>query len=232
MARHISRILDQLLPGSHVIGDAAAALHDWSADAPEAYCPRCGLTVGKGEATAGGCGTCRDMKLPWDHLTRLCAYVPPMRDWIHEMKFGRYWPWSRWLGDQLAASLPPMDDPIVVPIPLHWTRRMKRGFDQSVLIGRQISLRRHWPMARLVRRSMRTRPQSSLATQSDRMSNVRNAFEIVSVNLSGRSVVLVDDVKTSGATAGRCARLLRERGAGSIHLAVLAVGGAVDRAGR
>lgn len=213
---------DVLFPSPHPVGDRAAALAQWHIDAPAAYCPRCGASVGPGEVTGSGCNRCRDERRAWHALTRLGAYKSPVREWVLAMKFGRRWEWCRWFGDWLAQALPPMHRAVVVPVPLHWRRRCWRGFDQSVLIGQRLAQRRRWPMGRIIRRVRPTRAQSRIHSQAHRHANVRGAFAIEPVNLAGWTVVLVDDITTTGATAGRCARLVCRQGADRVHLAVIA----------
>lgn len=140
------------------------------------------------------------------------------------MKFHRQWRWAPWLGGQLARAIGPMEAErvIVCPVPMHWLRRWRRGYDQATLLAREVGRRRNWPVASLLRRKRLTLPQVSLPP-SKRAANVRGSFAIVPVDLTGCHVVLVDDVKTTGATLGACARLLRKAGAEAVHAAVVAV---------
>jgi ComF family protein len=218
----LSDVLETLLPSPEPIGDRAALLAEWRVDPPAAYCHRCGATAGPDSATDTGCAHCRDKPVAWHGATRLGAYHEPLRSWLLAMKFGRRWMWCRWFADRLADALPPIDRAVVVPVPLHWRRRWHRGFDQSVLIAGQLARRRGWPMARLLRRVRPTRAQSRLTAQAERQANVRGAFAVRPVDLAGWTIVLVDDIRTSGATAGRCARLLRRQHAARVHLAVVA----------
>jgi len=220
--RALSGVIDLLLPSPDVIGARAAALAQWQRDDASTYCHRCGASIGPGGATDTGCAHCRDERIAWHSVTRLSSYKSPMREWILAMKFGRRWGWCAWFGEQLADALPTMNNVIVVPVPLHWRRRMVRGFDQSVLIARAMAKRRGWPCAKLITRVRPTQAQSRIQARARRHANVRGAFAIEHVDLAGWTVVLVDDIRTSGATAGRCARLLRRHGARRIQLAVAA----------
>ncbi len=220
----LAEALGVLLPAAQRFGRDAAAERDWRPDAPEAYCGRCGVTVGPGAATASGCPLCRDGRLPWDRIVRLGPYRDPLDGWVRQMKFQRGWPWGRWFGTQLALACDvPEAAPLVTPTPLHWRRRWRRGYDQARLIAEALAERRGWHLAPLLRRVRPTRPQSKMTSHAAHAANVRNAFAIDAVDLSGRAVVLVDDVKTSGQTAGACAKLVRRAGAAQIILAVVAV---------
>jgi ComF family protein len=110
---------------------------------------------------------------------------------------------------------------LIVPMPLHWTRRWQRGFNQAHLLAREISRRWNAPIRGIVRRRRATQPQAGL-TNAKRRSNVEGAFKIKpGVRLDGMRVLLVDDVLTTGATASACARVLKR--AGARQVTVLAV---------
>jgi ComF family protein len=207
--------------------DVAVALDalGWEPDEPDDYCPLCGVSAGPGSVTANGCSFCRGKRQPWDRVTRLSAYAEPMDGWVKAMKFGGQWPWSRWMGGQLAARVGEPIDParvLVTPVPMHWARRWRRGFNQAHLIALSLAKYRGWRCAQLLRRTRHTHPQTAVV-HSDRQANVRDSVAAHPVDLDGWQVILVDDVKTTGATAGLCCRLLRKHGARSIQLAVGAV---------
>ncbi|MCC5831241.1 MAG: ComF family protein [Phycisphaeraceae bacterium] len=150
-----------------------------------------------------------------------------MSDWIRRLKFAHAWTFGPWLGRKLAERIPDLESDlqsIVVPVPLHWTRRIMRGYNQSELIARQFARHRQWPMVPVLKRIRRTRPQS-LLTPAQRRGNVRNCFELAPVDLTGWRIWLVDDVKTTGSTLRECCRLLRRAGAAEIMLVIPAIAG-------
>lgn len=108
----------------------------------------------------------------------------------------------------------------LVPVPLHSARRRRRGFDQAHWLACQVAGRlggRHEVLQALIRK-VSTLPQGDPRVLS-RERNVAAAFEVrPSIRVQGMSIVLVDDVFTSGATARTCARLLREAGAAEVAL--------------
>jgi len=122
-----------------------------------------------------------------------------------------------------VVTSPPDSKPVVVcPVPMHWARRIGRGYNQAHLIGSALARDRRWPIARLLKRTRYTPPQTAVGP-SRRVANVRQSFAIKRVDLTGWHVWLVDDVKTSGATLNACARLLRRAGAQQVNAAVVAV---------
>lgn len=148
-----------------------------------------------------------------------------MDGWIKAMKFGKQWSWSPWLGRQLAAQTPEAStsaEAYVVAVPMWWSRRWGRGFNQSHLMAHAFAKAKGYPCVPLLKRTHSTPPQTSVVA-SARDTNVRQSFRIEPVTLEGATVFLIDDVKTTGATASACARLLRQAGAEHIHLVVAAV---------
>jgi ComF family protein len=120
----------------------------------------------------------------------------------------------------------------VVPVPLHWMRRRQRGFNQAALLAARLGL----PVCHALRRTRRTRPQVELPA-GERRTNVDRAFALawryrwrmVRPNrgfrtrpLEGLTVVLVDDVSTTGATLGACARVLVAAGVREVRVLTVA----------
>jgi ComF family protein len=224
----ISKFIDELLPNMEPVGDAACEEEAWEADEPGTYCRRCGASAAAEAQTLSGCPHCRGKKaLGWDGVWRLGAYKQPLSRWIIGMKFRRAWGWAEWFGKRLAGQVVSKGNgggnEVVVPVPLHWSRRMGRGYDQAGLVAEAFAKARGLPVARLLRRTRKTGPQSDLHNHAARLRNVRRAFAIERVDLRGVTVWLIDDVKTSGATAKACAKLLRAAGAERVNLAVIAV---------
>lgn len=197
-------------------------------DTPERYCPRCGATAGPGEVTDRGCSSCLNQRLPWQRVVRLSAYEPPVSDWIVAMKFARQWTWAAWFGQELAEVIREHEDGqpqtrrVVCPVPMHITRRTRRGYNQAELIADAMAKALGAPRVNLLRRVRRTPPQTDVRV-SDRAANVRGAFAPRPIDPTGWDVWLVDDVKTTGATLRACAKLLKRAGADRVHVAVAAV---------
>jgi ComF family protein len=128
-----------------------------------------------------------------------------------------------WLGHVMSASLRPysgrLDDPVIVPVPLHWTRLLRRGYDQAGLLAGVISRDSGIPLYRkaLVRKK-RTRAQSSLE-RGERKGNMAGAFRVRSAApLRGRDIILIDDLVTTGETASACCRALDKADPSSITI--------------
>jgi ComF family protein len=113
---------------------------------------------------------------------------------------------------------------MIVPVPLHWTRRLSRGFNQAEVLARGLAVAGGRQVAR--RGLVRIRPtqhQTRLSV-TERQRNVRGAFGMGRWGpaLHGKRILLVDDVLTSGATIGECTRALKKAGARDVYVAVVA----------
>jgi ComF family protein len=223
LGRSLTGTLDSFMPGMREL-DASGG-EDWSPDDLDAYCPRCGASAATGDVTPAGCAECRNHRLPWERVIRLGPYQPPLADWLRAFKFHQHWAWGPWLGGQLASVMEQPLDPAriaVCPVPMHWLRRCQRGYNQAHLIARQLARATGWPEAPVLKRIRHTLPQTAVSP-GRRAANVRDTFACDRVDLTGWQIVLIDDIKTTGATLGTCARLLRQQGARCVDVAVAAV---------
>ena len=150
-------------------------------------------------------------------------YEDELRDLIHLFKYGRIQTLAKPLGRLLASALPREQGfDAIVPMPLHWRKRWRRGFNQSALLSREIGRRTHVPVTNALRRVKDTAAQAGL-TNAKRRLNVSGAFRARNTTaLRGKRVLLIDDVMTTGATAASCARALKMAGAAEVTLLTLA----------
>jgi ComF family protein len=197
---------------------------------PHPTCPRCSSTVGPHTALADGCPACRNQSFAFDQAFRLRPYDGLLKEVILRMKqpageglaevIGALW------AEASAARLQPLGIEVVVPVPLHWLRRWRRGFNQSEILARHLAARLAIPCRpRYLRRVRRTADQKNQGTFAARQQNVKDAFTArPGIDLQGKTVLLVDDVLTYGATASEAARALRAAKPARIVVAVLAHG--------
>jgi ComF family protein len=112
-----------------------------------------------------------------------------------------------------------------VPVPLHWSRRLVRGYNQSLVLAKKL---KH-PTAKInteLVRIRRTKSQPIMVSAAARVRNVAGAFAVrYRHKLAGRRICLVDDIKTTGATLNECAKTLKQAGASKVFALVLAVAG-------
>ncbi|UCD49496.1 MAG: ComF family protein [Phycisphaerales bacterium] len=192
------------------------------------YCPRCGRDASRYGLVAGTCPACQGLEIHFDAIARAGVYRDALQQMILSFKHDRT-ELAHVLGMLLDAALQGSsfydDVDLLVPVPLHWTRRLGRGYNQSHLLARRLT----HPSARNIPdlvRIRRTPPQPTAATAAARARNVKGAFAVrPDHRFAGQRVCLVDDIKTSGATLNECAKTLREAGAGQVYALVLAVAG-------
>lgn len=193
---------------------------------PALSCRSCGVPLLGGGAH---CAPCRDRAADPQGLKLLRApflYNNTMKSIVHAMKYlGRKSVAAgagRWMADYLKSSmeLPPPE--ILVPVPLHRRRHWDRGYNQAFLLARTIADQASVQALEALERTRPTRPQFDLHVQ-ERLANVQGAFVLRNgFTVRGRSVLLVDDVATTGATLKECAGVLRREGAADVNALVLA----------
>jgi ComF family protein len=111
----------------------------------------------------------------------------------------------------------------VTPVPLHWWRRWTRGYNQSEAVARELAVGLGAEFVPDLLRRVRWTPQQVQPTREARRENVRGAFRVhKGARIAGKTVLLVDDVMTTGSTLGEAARTLVAGGAGRVVVAVLA----------
>ena len=171
----------------------------------------------------GVCRACRAGLRGFDRAVTFGFYEGTLRSLIHLFKYAGMRPLARPLSRLMQRALP-VDQAFdaVVPVPLHWRKKLRRGFNQAELLAREISRQRGVPVAGALRRKRPGGVQASLSL-SERRRNVAGVFEArPRVPVSGKRILLIDDVMTTGATASACAVALKRAGAKSVALLTLA----------
>ena len=223
------------LCGAGTDGGLACHEHQLSFASGAARCGKCAALLPGKIPDGQRCSACRLEPPSWSRLIALCDYAadPAARAWILALKHGGRRDLARPLGSLLAQRVREVQerevlalDPraIVVSVPLHPARHFVRGYDQAGLLARAMALELGLLCVRGLRRTRATSPQGAPGSSS-RLANVRGAFALrrgLKQRLAGRTVLLVDDVVTSGATANECARCLHVGGAGEVIAVCLA----------
>ena len=171
------------------------------------------------------CGRCQRQPWPFSFVLAPLLYAFPVNGLLKAFKYRRHGfhapPLAAILHDSVAEKAGAID--AVVPVPLHWSRHRERGFNQAAELARPLARRLGLPLWQAPRRVRRTPPQSGLAERA-RLRNLANAFALHG-RAPYRSVLIVDDVITTGATVRQLGETLRRSGVE--ELAVVAVARAV-----
>lgn len=178
----------------------------------------CGLPLEATEATT--CGACLARPPRIARTRSAVVYDELSRSLAIKLKYGRKVAIARTMARYMAPLVDPCDEnAVLIAVPLHRTRLWNRGFNQSALVAREISrLRgiRSDPFA--LKRLRRTPPLKGL-TPLQRRKTVSGAFRVRDkAAVAGKTVILIDDVLTTGSTAEACARTLKRAGAARVEL--------------
>lgn len=150
----------------------------------------------------------------------------PLAQLIQKLKY-HYWTGLAGVLDDvlkpLAKDLKISKSAVIIPVPLHSRRHRERGFNQSLIIGKVLSKATGLPQANLLQRTRHTTPQASLSA-TERTTNIIGAFGRGKITNWPKTVILVDDVITTGSTIAECASVLRKYGVTKITAVALAKG--------
>jgi ComF family protein len=208
-------------------------------------CTRCGEYLGIAEFTPSQsnpakpeeCRPCSVVPPAFDRAVAFGRYEDTLRSLIHLLKYERIEPVATMLGATLTSQVAELcdgatDEILVLPVPLHRSKQQERGFNQSELLAKAVirSMKTHAPAIRLtlaagmLQRKRATESQTTL-TNVQRRRNLRGAFSVSAkdaARLSGREVLLIDDIYTTGATARACSETLKKAGAARVWVATVA----------
>jgi ComF family protein len=171
----------------------------------------------------GRCFVCSGQSTALDALIAVTEFEGVGREAIHALKFNGRHAVAGPLGRTMAETVVGIEVDAVCPVPLHSKRRRERGYDQAALLARSVAQTLRLPFRPDALRRIRPTAQQATLDRVARQANVDGAFCGVG-ELSGRRVLLIDDVSTTGATMGAAATALRECGALAVTGLVFAHG--------
>lgn len=192
-------------------------------------CPFCGRVLERGEV--GWCASCQN-ELPWTEpddaktveACDLCLsplwYRDGVRDGMRRYKFGGGRVHARLFGALMNQCFQDrwtetMD--LITWVPLHPKRKRERTYDQAELLARRVGELAGLPAEQTLEKIRATAVQSQTGEDEARKANVQGAYRTLpGLNLTGKRIILIDDVATSGATLSECASALRQAGASSV----------------
>lgn len=189
-------------------------------------CACCGIpfpvSVGRGAL----CAECLAVPPHYDTVRAPLVYDATSAPLVRSLKFhDQYGGVPRYVQMMLSCLPPGLAFDAVVPVPLHWRRLVGRRYNQSALLAFVLARRLAVPcLPQALRRTRHTQPQMHLPRR-ERARNVRRAFALnpaCAGAITGKTLLLVDDVVTTGATVNACAEVLKKAGADRVHVVALA----------
>lgn len=186
------------------------------------YISRCKY-CGKKALYNNMCIECSKKKIYYEKMIFCNEYTDEIRDKIHLYKFKGKKFYYKFFSELLYDKLIGLDFDIIVPVPLSKERLKERGYNQSLLIAKELSKKLKIEYnGQVIVKKINSEKQSMQSFQK-RQKNIKNVFDIADNNIRGRKVALIDDVFATGATANECSRLLIEAGAKNVIVAVISI---------
>lgn len=174
-------------------------------------CPKCGRLTPNGQF----CSRCRDKSFLTGLITAAYYRKSALREAIHTFKYDEIFDLKKELGKILIKTLFDrwkQKSTILVPVPLAWSRKASRGFNQTELLAQEISKVFGWLICDCLKRIKHTKPQVVLSGK-ERQKNVKGVFVFKKdfrESFKNKTILLIDDVYTTGSTLQECAKVLRE----------------------
>ncbi len=191
------------------------------------WCMRCGRKAEEGEEY---CRDCRNRKHLFERGRALYEYDSAAQS-IYRFKYGGRREYADFFGEQIAEYLGDfirdMRPEGFVPIPLHRRRKARRGYNQAQLLAEAVGRRMGIPVySNLLIRVRNTAPQKKL-NPAERQNNLKRAFNMPENDVKLKTILVFDDIYTTGATIDEAARALKEAGAEQVYFVTLACGAGV-----
>ena len=191
------------------------------------FCSICGIPFISREVETHPCGACVTHRKYFTIARALGAFEGSLQEAIHRWKYeGKTYLtpfFADWMAEGLNRHWEPGSLNLLIPVPLHTRRLRERGFNQSLLLVRELSRRTGIPYRKsILQKKKSTIPQVNLSGV-EREKELRGTFHVIGKEeLSGLSVLLIDDVYTTGATVNECSKVLLRGGAKKVDVLTLA----------
>ncbi|OGS20010.1 MAG: hypothetical protein A2252_01815 [Elusimicrobia bacterium RIFOXYA2_FULL_39_19] len=192
------------------------------------FCQKCGISLKSGGAHCYHClHPEKGGKIYYEYLRGVCVFDGVIKDMVHQFKYARKEYLSKTFSNLMISYLQNnaelLSADIVIPVPLYWYRKFRRGYNQSALLAKQVAQYYRKPLAEnVIYRKKFTKPQVGLS-RAGRLSNIYNAFSIKNPEaVNKKTILVIDDVCTTGETINQCAKVLRENGAKKVYGLTLA----------
>ena len=191
------------------------------------WCQRCSAPLSGFAIEAAQCVHCYQEAYPWQRAFALARYQGALSQAVVRTKRPRSEPLTmalaRLLFDRRGAQLRKLGADIVAPIPMHWARRLRSGVNGPELVAEVLSAKLGLPLHAGWLKRRKLTPRQTDLTRRERLRRQKSSFRLSrGANVGGQTILLVDDVLTSGATTSEAAKVLLKSGAKAVYVAVIA----------
>ena len=195
----------------------------------EPKCKKCGKPIRLMEQEY--CMDCTKHVHYYEQGIAACVYSEQVKKSIYKFKYHNRRGYSEFYGKAIAAKyqkqIQAWKADVLIPVPIHYKRYVKRGYNQSKLLAKQLSKQLNIPMdSSILQRSINTKPQKELNVK-DRLKNLESAFKITENVVKYKQVIIVDDIYTTGSTIDACAKILMDAGVKKIFYISLSIGAGI-----
>lgn len=189
------------------------------------FCMKCGKALE--DETREYCRDCSTVNHEYNQGRAVFLY-PCIRKSVYRLKYKNRKEYAEYLGWKMAQvcgkTIKEWNPDALVPVPLHEKRMQKRGYNQAELLAKELSKYIHVPVnTTLVKRERNTKPQKALNVV-ERQNNLKNAFKIEQNNVKLKTIVIIDDIYTTGSTIDAIAKELKAIGVQRVYYVALAIG--------
>ena len=189
------------------------------------YCQKCGKELK--DARAVFCHDCVNRKHFYDRGMALFAYRS-VSDSIYRFKYRGRQEYAAYYGERMARILGKrileLRPDALVPVPIHAAKKRQRGYNQAEVLANEVGRLLHIPVeTKLIKRVQKTKPMKDLSVQ-ERQNNLKRAFKILRNDVKLNTIVIIDDIYTTGSTIDMLTATLQAAGIRNVYFAVLAIG--------
>lgn len=194
----------------------------------EPRCFRCGKPLGKEDEEVEYCRDCAAKIRYFDQGRSLYLHRSPASDAIYRFKFKNQRIYAKTFAEEMAErfakDLKRWQAEVLIPVPLSVKRRKKRGYNQAEILAKELSKRTGIPVeTKALLRIRDTRPQKELDDR-ERQQNLNGAFAVSKRWRPADSVVLIDDIYTTGSTINKAAKMLKKAGVSNVYFLTISIG--------
>ncbi len=226
----IDLIFPRRCPICDEIVDAELLIHEYCLKelkvVKQPTCKKCGKQVL--EEQIEYCQDCNRRKRSFDGGIAIFCYEGKIKDSLIKIKYKNKKEYLDFYGAAMGRKIEKwvnfLNVEMLIPVPIHPARKKERGFNQSEILAEKVSCRIKIPCrGDFLIRNKNTMPQKQL-NPDERLKNLEQAFLIANTQKIPESILLIDDIYTTGSTMEACARVLKESGVKKVYCAVVAIG--------